>query len=123
MHLLLYLALAAIAAAAPGHPGHGGRDGFPSAERPVLTSPFPLHNSTFVASGTTLLAPPSSSNLADPLFAAALVEQTLPLTSNGLSVAGAVMIADILTKAQARPVFLQLLRHLHSYAATGVVSP
>ena len=34
-------------------------------------------------------------------------------------VKGAVMIADLLTKAQARPVFLELIRLLDAYAASG----
>jgi len=34
-------------------------------------------------------------------------------------VAGAVMLADLMTKAQARPVFLALMRLLAAYAATG----
>ena len=38
-------------------------------------------------------------------------------------VAGAVMIADILTKAQARPVFLELLRLLDAFSANGVAAP
>ena len=38
-------------------------------------------------------------------------------------VAGVVMIADLLTKAQARPVFLELLRLLDGYAANGVTCP
>ena len=38
-------------------------------------------------------------------------------------VAGAVMLADILTKAQARPVFLELLRLLDDFARSGVASP
>ena len=34
-------------------------------------------------------------------------------------VAGAIMLADPLTKAQARPVFLELMRLLSTYAASG----
>ena len=34
-------------------------------------------------------------------------------------VAGAVMLADLLTKAQARPVFLELMRLLSGYATSG----
>jgi hypothetical protein len=37
-------------------------------------------------------------------------------------VKGAVMVADLLTKAQARTVFVELLRLLDAYSATGVVS-
>ena len=38
-------------------------------------------------------------------------------------VAGVVMLADILTKAVARPIFLELLRLLDSYARDGLASP
>ena len=36
---------------------------------------------------------------------------------------GKIMIADLLTKAVARPIFLELTRLIAEYAATGVVSP
>ena len=90
----------------------------------VILSMAPVINSDSASAVSMSLDPVAFKKTKHILRAAEFLRDLVAREVTRLQhVAGKVMIADLLTKAPARAVFLELVRLLDDYARSGVVTP